>query len=144
MAGRLRHVRGRVVLSLAVIVGALVWVAAKGLTNALVYYKTPTEVVRAESTDVGQRMRLGGYVIPGSVQDGPSSIRFVITDFTTRVTVIDTGSVPALFRAGQGVVVEGAMGRDGAFRADTVLVKHNGVYAPPSPGETPTAADLQG
>jgi cytochrome c-type biogenesis protein CcmE len=132
------------VLSLAVIVGALVWVAAKGLTNSLVYYKTPTEVIGAGNADVGQRMRLGGYVVPGSVQDRGPSISFVVTDFTTRVTVIDTGSVPALFRAGQGVVVEGAMGADGAFHADTVLVKHNGVYRPPAPGETPTSANLAG
>ncbi|HEY1330390.1 MAG TPA: cytochrome c maturation protein CcmE [Actinomycetota bacterium] len=144
MASRLRGKRGRVVLSLAVIVGALVWVAAKGLTNSLVYYKTPTEVIGAGNADVGQRMRLGGYVVPGSVQDRGPSISFVVTDFTTRVTVIDTGSVPALFRAGQGVVVEGAMGADGAFHADTVLVKHNGVYRPPAPGETPTSANLAG
>jgi cytochrome c-type biogenesis protein CcmE len=58
--------------------------------------------------------------------------------------VLDTGGVPALFRAGQGVVVEGFYGRDGAFHADTVLVKHNGVYSPPSPGQTPHSADLAG
>lgn len=136
--------RGRVALTLAVIAGALVWVAAKGLTNALVYYKTPTEEVRAGSSQDGQRVRLGGYVVPGSVQDRGSSLSFVVTDFTTRVTVVDTGSVPALFRAGQGVVVEGAMERDGAFHADTVLVKHNGVYTPPKPGQTPTSANLEG
>ena len=32
----------------------------------------------------------------------------------------------------------------GAFHADTVLIKHNGVYRPPAPGETPTSANLQG
>lgn len=136
--------RGRVVLTLAVIAGALVWVAAKGLTNALVYYKTPSEVVREGSSQDGQRVRLGGYVVPGSVQNRGSSISFVVTDFTTRVTVIDTGSVPALFRAGQGVVVEGAMEPDGSFHADTLLVKHNGVYTPSKPGQTPTSANLQG
>ena len=38
--------------------------------------------------------------------------------------------------------MEGSLGSDGAFHADTVLVKHNGVYAPPSPGETPHSADV--
>ena len=81
---------------------------------------------------------------PGSVQRAGSAIRFVVSDGTTRMTVVDTGGVPSLFRAGQGVVVEGDYGADGAFHADTVLVKHNGVYTPPRPGETPTSANLSG
>jgi cytochrome c-type biogenesis protein CcmE len=136
--------RARVIVALAVIVGALGWVAAKGLTSALVYYNTPTDLLAKGSTAVGERSRLGGLVVPGSVQDDGSIIRFVVTDGTTNMTVVDTGGVPALFRAGQGVVVEGLLGRDGAFHADTVLVKHNGVYQPPSPGETPHTADLAG
>ena len=88
--------------------------------------------------------KLGGFVVPGSVHYGGNHIRFVVTDETTRMTVDDTGGLPALFREGQGVVVEGFLGKDGAFHADTVLVKHNGVYSPPKPGETPTAANLAG
>jgi cytochrome c-type biogenesis protein CcmE len=136
--------RGRVYFSLAVIVGSLAWVAAKGLSGNLVYYKTPTEVLHQSSALVGERFRLGGLVIPGSVQRSGSITRFVVTDGTTRLTVIDTGSLPALFRDGQGVVVEGMYEGDGAFHSDTVLVKHNGVYTPPSPGETPTSANLAG
>ena len=129
-------------MALALIAGSLGWVAFKGLSSSLVYYRTPTEVLA--TPDVGQRARLGGYVVPGSVQRDGSTVRFVVTDGTSRMTVVDTGGVPALFRDGQGVVVEGAYGRDGAFHADTVLVKHNGVYEPPKPGETPTAANLAG
>ena len=134
--------RGRIVVALALIVGSLGWVAFKGLSSSLVYYRTPTQVLA--TPDIGQRARLGGYVVPGSVLHVGASIRFVVTDGTTRMTVVDTGGVPALFRDGQGVVVEGAYGRDGAFHADTVLVKHNGVYETPRPGETPTAANLAG
>jgi cytochrome c-type biogenesis protein CcmE len=57
--------------------------------------------------------------------------------------VVNTGGVPSLFRAGQGVVVEGVLGGDGAFHADTVLVKHSNEYRPPAPGEVPGPADLQ-
>lgn len=130
--------------AVAVIVAALGWVAAKGLTSALVYYNTPTDLLARGASAYGQQARLGGLVVPGSVHDGGNRIRFVVTDGTNHMTVIDTGGVPALFRAGQGVVVEGFFGRDGAFHADTVLVKHNGVYRPPSPGETPHTADLAG
>jgi len=136
--------RGRVYISLAVIAGGLAWVAAKGLSGNLVYYRTPTEVLRQSAALAGERFRLGGLVIPGSIERSGSITRFVVTDGTTRLTVIDTGSLPALFRDGQGVVVEGIYGQDGAFHSDTVLVKHKGVYTPPAPGETPTSANLAG
>jgi cytochrome c-type biogenesis protein CcmE len=138
------------VIALAVIVGSIGWIAARGLSNSLVYYQTPTELLGRGATAVGDRVRLGGYVVPGTVheEDKPgaraSVVRFVVSDDTTRLTVADTDGVPALFRAGQGVVVEGFLGRDGAFHADTVLVKHNGVYRPPAPGETPHSADVSG
>ena len=136
--------RTRVVVALLVIAGALGWVAVKGLAGNLVYFLTPTEVVHRGPAEVGQRVRLGGFVEPGSVQNEGSRIQFVVGDGTTRMTVVATNGVPSLFKEGQGVVVEGFEGADGAFHADTVLVKHNGVYTPPAPGQTPTSADLPG
>ena len=136
---RRSRLRARIVVPVVVIVGSLVWVAAKGLAGNLVYYKTPTEVLHQGSSAYGERIRLGGLVEPGSVEQLGSAVRFTVTDGTTRMTVIDTGSVPALFRAGAGVVVEGAYERDGAFHADTVLVKHADSYSPPRPGQTPTS-----
>jgi cytochrome c-type biogenesis protein CcmE len=135
--------RGRVLVALAAIAVALGWVAARGLSSSLVYYQTPTDVLAKGRDAVGERSRLGGYVLPGSVQRGGGSIRFVVSDGSARMSVVDSGGVPSLFRAGQGVVVEGALGPDGAFHADTVLVKHSSDYRPPSPGQTPHSADLQ-
>lgn len=136
--------RARVVVALLIVGGSLVWVAAKGLSGNLVYYRTPTEIVDAGRSLVGERIRVGGLVLPGSVQTAGSRITFVVSDETTRLTVVDTGGVPSLFRAGQGVVCEGYVGADGAFHTDTVLVKHSDRYTPPRPGETPTSADLSG
>ena len=132
----------RVVIALVAIVGALVWVAAEGLSSSLVYYKTPTELLSQGHSAVGERLRLGGLVLSGSVVTNGGTTTFVVTDETSRLTVVDRGDLPELFRDGQGVVVEGQMGPDGTFHADTVLIKHNGVYEPPKPGETPTAADV--
>lgn len=128
----------------AVIVGALGWVAYQGLSSSLVYYSTPTELLGKGTTAIGERVRLGGLVVPGSAHEEGSAIRFIVTDETSRLTVVATGGVPALFRGGQGVVCEGFVGRDGAFHADTVLVKHSSVYRAPSPGQTPHSADLAG
>jgi cytochrome c-type biogenesis protein CcmE len=135
--------RGRVVLALGLIGAGIVWVTAQSLGSSIVYYTTPTELLRGGPSAVGGRVRLGGYVTPGSVQRG-SPLTFIVTDGTTSVTVISTGGAPSLFQAGKGVVVEGTYGRDGAFHADTVLVKHGDEYRAPEPGETPTSADLEG
>jgi cytochrome c-type biogenesis protein CcmE len=130
----------RVVVALALIAGSLGWVAWKGLSGNLVYYRTPTEVLHGGT--VGERVRLGGFVEPGTVKRSKNTVEFVVSDATSHLTVIDTGGVPSLFRTGQGVIVEGFYGADGAFHADTVLIKHNGVYRPPAPGETPHSADV--
>jgi cytochrome c-type biogenesis protein CcmE len=132
----------RVIVALLVIAGALGWVLVSGLRNSLVYYRTPTEILKMGRTAIGEPIRLGGYVVPGSVQHGANALRFVVSDGTSRMSVATTAEVPSLFRSGQGVVLEGQEGRDGAFHADTVLVKHNGVYRPPAPGETPHTADV--
>jgi cytochrome c-type biogenesis protein CcmE len=136
--------RARTVVALVAIAVGLGWVATRGLASSLVYYQTPTDMLAKGQAAVGERVRLGGYVLPGSVQRGGDSIRFVVSDGSARMSVVETGGVPSLFRAGQGVVVEGALGADGAFHADTALVKHSGDYRPPRPGETPRGADLQG
>jgi cytochrome c-type biogenesis protein CcmE len=133
----------RVAACLAVVMLAIGWVAIRGLTGSFVYYLTPTDVVGQHKAQVGQRIRLGGYVVPGSVRRTGSVLVFTVTDRTDSMQVWDTGPVPELFKAGQGVVLEGALGTDGRFLADTVLVRHNGDYFPPKPGRPPPhRADL--
>ena len=136
--------RGRVILVLLIVLGSLGWVAARAVSGNLVYYVTPTEVLSKGDAAIGDRIRLGGLVDRGSVSRVGDRVRFVVSDGTTRMTVVATGSVPALFRQGQGVIVEGVYGSDGAFHADTVLVKHAEVYRPPRPGQTPESAKIEG
>ena len=136
--------RLRVAACLAVIVLALAWVAIRGLTGNFVYYLTPTDIVAHHEAQAGQRIRLGGYVVPGSVHRTGAVLMFTVTDRTDSMQVLDAGPVPELFTAGQGVVLEGALGADGRFHADTLLVQHNGNYFPPKPGEPPPhRADLK-
>ena len=127
-----RSARWRLVVCLAIVVGALTWVAVRGLTGSFVYYLTPTDITVHHQAKVDQRVRLGGYVVPGSVHRPGSTLRFTVTDGENRMQVFSTGPVPQMFRAGQGVVVEGALGRDGRFHSDTLLVKHDGEYRAPT------------
>ena len=140
-----RHgARVRIAACLAVIMVAIAWIAVRGLTGNFVYYLTPTDIVAHHKAHVGQRIRLGGYVVPGTVHHAGSVLMFTVTDGAYSMQVSATGAVPELFKAGQGVVLEGALGNDGLFHADTLLVRHNGTYSPPKPGQPPPhRADLK-
>ena len=123
-------------LAAAVLIG---FFAVQNLASSAVYYLTPTEA-RQRSVAAGTAARLGGQVGTGSLRYDPQTrdLRFVLTDGTTRVTVIGTGAPPSLLREGAGAVVEGTFASDGTFRASQVIAKHDEQYAPPSPGATPS------
>ena len=127
-----RSARWRLVVCLAIVVAALGWVALRGLTGSFVYYLTPTDISVGHKAQVDQRVRLGGYVVPGTVHRPADQLTFTVTDGDTSMEVLSTGPVPQMFRAGQGVVLEGALGRDGRFHSDTLLVKHDGEYRAPT------------
>ena len=129
-----RRARWRLVACLSVVVVALGWIAVRGLSGSFVYYLSPTEAVSQHQAVPGQRIRLGAYVVPGSVQKPGGQLTFTVTDGRTSIQVVSVGAVPELFRAGQGVVLEGALATDGRFHSDTLLVKHDGQYRPPAAG----------
>jgi len=124
------------VLAAAVLIG---FVAVQNLASSAVYYLTPTEA-RERNVAAGTAARLGGQVEAGSLRFDPQTrdLRFVLTDGTTRVTVIGAGAPPSLLREGAGAVVEGTFAPDGSFHATQVIAKHDEQYAPPSPGATPS------
>jgi cytochrome c-type biogenesis protein CcmE len=100
------------------------------LKDSIVFFNSPTDVVEKHVAP-GQRIRLGGIVQPGSFSRGEDlTVRFDVTDGNRTVPVTYKGLLPDLFREGQGVVTEGALDGAGAFRADTVLAKHDENYMP--------------
>jgi cytochrome c-type biogenesis protein CcmE len=123
------RLRSGVVVAVAGLgIGALSW---SGLSQSVTYYRTPSEVVD-HPPPAHQRVRLGGLVVRGSVvRYADGTVRMTITDGVDDVPVIDTGSLPQIFREGQGAVVEGTMGPGGEFHADRVLVRHSNEYRPP-------------
>lgn len=111
-------------VSAAAAVGAL---AVVGLGEAAVYYRTPTEVLE-QPTAAGERLRLGGLVLPGSVRSDGTTVRFELSDGVTGVAVVHRGDPSGVFQEGQGAVVEGVLDADGSFRSDLVMVKHSNEY----------------
>ncbi len=100
------------------------------LNDAIVFFNSPTDVAE-KNIAPGARIRLGGLVKPGSLVRGDNlKVRFEVTDGNKSVAVSFTGILPDLFREGQGVVTEGALDAAGAFKADSVLAKHDETYMP--------------
>ncbi len=100
------------------------------LRDSIVFFYGPTEYA-AKAPTPGTRLRIGGLVAAGSLKhEGNETVRFAVTDTKHAVEVAYTGLLPDLFREGQGAVVEGAVGADGIFVADSVLAKHDERYMP--------------
>lgn len=113
-------------LALLALAGGLV---LKAFRQNLVFFVTPSEVVRGEAPS-GSRFRIGGLVAPGSVQRDAGGLRFTVTDGAQEVPVSYRGPVPDLFREGKGVVAQGRLAGL-QFVADEVLAKHDENYMPP-------------
>jgi cytochrome c-type biogenesis protein CcmE len=102
----------------------------------LVFFYSPTDL-KTKSVPFERQLRIGGLVEERSVvhEANGRTIDFRVTDGNNTVAVIYTGSVPDLFREGQGVVAEGRLQRDGVFQASNVLAKHDENYMPPEVAE---------
>ena len=124
--------RRRIVLAalmlLAIVIGYLVW---GNLSDNLVYYLTPSEAVeRRAEYGSGERFRLGGLVEEDGIEETGSGVRFALGDGATSIMVDHLGAPPQLFRAGIGVVVEGAW--EGVrFQSDVLIVNHDEQYRSP-------------
>ncbi|WP_323797038.1 cytochrome c maturation protein CcmE [Nisaea sp.] len=96
----------------------------------LVFFFSPTDLAEK---DVGadRRIRIGGMVEDGSWKKYEEGLRseFIVTDFQNAVKVVYRGSLPDLFREGQGVVAEGKFNGT-VFTASEVLAKHDENYMP--------------
>ncbi len=110
--------------------GVAATLVLSALNDNLVFFYSPTQVAE-KSLGPDRRFRLGGLVEAGSVQKEGQIVRFTVTDTNKTIAVVYRGILPDLFREGQGVIAEGALGSDGVFAAREVLAKHDENYMPP-------------
>ena len=115
-------------------------IAAALVLNAfrenLVFFFSPTDVAQGKAPDE-RAFRIGGLVEEGSLKRSEDGmwVDFVVTDTAQtvpgRYSVAQYGPLPALFKEGKGVVVEGKLASGGQFSATQVLAKHDENYMPP-------------
>lgn len=120
-----------VVLALIAVVAAGL-IATWALRSQANYFYLP-EQMAAEPPAVGQAVRLGGMVAPGSIeaQEDGVTVNFTVTGNTAdNVAVTYSGILPDLFVEGSGVVAEGSLQADGTFLATNLLAKHDENYVP--------------
>ena len=100
-ASQKRTTRLVVALTAALLLaGALVWTTFSAASPE----RIPSQLGAAQP---GQTYKLGGKVVPGSVQRDGETLRFRVQDPAGRasVPVVYTGSIPDPFRAGREVIV---------------------------------------
>jgi cytochrome c-type biogenesis protein CcmE len=103
------------------------------LSNNVMYFRTVSEAVHSRKSDGTSRFRIAGKVVPGTVEETATGVRFDISDGKTTATVVPRGDPPSLFKAGVPVVCEGhwSAGTGVAFDSDRIMIRHGNDYKPP-------------
>ncbi|MEV0430477.1 cytochrome c maturation protein CcmE [Micromonospora sp. NPDC049836] len=128
---------GRLALVAVLLAGGALLVTG-ALRDTLTYYRTPAEVL-GDPAAIGERVRLGGEVVPGTVHQDGDLVVFRLGGSGQEVPVRQHGVPPETFREGQDAVVEGRLGTDGVFDADHLVVRHGNEYRPSPAPESPGA-----
>jgi cytochrome c-type biogenesis protein CcmE len=95
--------------------------------SGIEFYKSPSQLLEVKDSSI--RLRVGGLVLRGSVENKGVNNSFVITDGNNEVEVQFVGVLPDLFAEGRGVIVRGQL-KDNVFIASQVLAKHDEKYMP--------------
>lgn len=127
------------IIAVIVLMGGAISAMLYALSQNINLFYTPGQLVLGSGPnqvkpEVGQRLRLGGMVVPGTVQRDATSlrVRFDLTDDTGEIATVEyEGILPDLFREGQGIVAQGTLKGPTLLLASEVLAKHDEEYMPP-------------
>jgi cytochrome c-type biogenesis protein CcmE len=112
-----------------VILAAIGFLLYKGLTSAIVFFKTANEAVAQRASLGNATFQIEGVVVPGSVHHRQGAVNFDIESSGVRVAVENSGEPPQLFQANIPVVLVGHfVGTSDDFSSDEIMVKHSNVY----------------
>ncbi|CAH9054478.1 Cytochrome c-type biogenesis protein CcmE [Pseudoalteromonas holothuriae] len=123
-------------------VGSAIGLMLYALQENINLFYTPSELINGkgeshEKPFIGQKLRIGGMVVPGTVERDEDSldVSFKLADTGPTVTIRYHGILPDLFREGQGIVAQGTLVETNVIEAFEVLAKHDEEYMPPEVAE---------
>jgi len=142
--------RAKFLIGFGVIIAAIVYLIASNTLNNAQYFLTVQELQAKGPSVVGRSVRLSGAVIGDSINydDKTLTLSFTIANVTNdlkeidargglakvlseavedptaaRISVIYIGPKPDLMKPEAQAIVEGRLGTDGIFHADSLLLK---------------------
>lgn len=135
-----RQKRLMTVSAILLVVGGAIGLMLYALNQNIDLFYTPSEIIQGKEgkiPPVGQRLRIGGMVVPGTVKRDQETlaVSFDLVDTGPAVTVSYQGILPDLFREGQGIVATGVLTKNNHIDAHEVLAKHDEEYMPPELAE---------
>ncbi len=132
-----RKKRLTIVLSVLAGIGLIIGLVLYALSQNIDLFYTPYEIAHGKDDTgvkptIGQRIRVGGLVVTGSVKRNPDSlhVEFDLTNKGESITVQYDGLLPDLFREGQGIIANGSLTSAKVLEASEVLAKHDENYMP--------------
>ncbi|CAN5865370.1 cytochrome c maturation protein CcmE [soil metagenome] len=124
-------------IAMVIVLSGFGYLVYGGIGENLVYFHTPGELLALGDDAYDKPFRLGGQVVPGTVKWNADALdlRFTLQDEDGHIEVQSRNAPPAMFREGQGVIVEGKLNRAGVFESSNLMVKHSNEYRPPEAHE---------
>ena len=141
-APRKKRHRLRYAIVAVLCVGAVAWMLVLMQRN-VAFFKTVSEAVADRAHDGTRDMRIGGAVVPGSIQHTAGGADFELTQGGQTVTVDHHGTQPALFQSCAPVVTEGHW-RGTTFVSKLIIIRHGNKYEPPANAKTSCPAEPPG
>ncbi len=120
----------KVVIGIAVIGGFLGYLMVQAMQSSWAYYYSVDDFSAAGPATQEHSFRLAGRVQTGSVQRDLEhvTLRFTLAGAQARLPVQYKGVTPDNFAEDREVVVEGRLGTDGVFQADTLMTRCESKY----------------
>ena len=120
----MKHKKVRFLVGSLLIVGAIGYLITIGISNTSQYFFTVDELLSQKVSYAGSGLKVKGNVVNGSIQRDPNdylNVMFSIEEKESSLKVAYQGVTPDMFADGREVVVEGTLGEDGVFHANTLL-----------------------
>ncbi len=113
------------VIGISIIVLGIGYFMVSGVSKGSSYYVTVQELSESGDNLIGDRLRMGGVVLEGSITTDVKKldVNFKIHQDEHVIDVFYTGITPDMFRDGSDVILEGSFTEDGVFVADLLMAK---------------------